>query len=118
MHAEPLYTAAEMRAVEEAYDRSTLELSEESKLLELACPVRQQRDARAKRLQCGRGFVDPTWNVPGLERKRQRQPPDTAPDDRDFIAAVDDHATAPDTDHRSCSDWKRGRIMCGIHSSR
>jgi ADP-dependent NAD(P)H-hydrate dehydratase / NAD(P)H-hydrate epimerase len=55
MHAEPLYTAAEMRAVEEAYDRSTLELMERAGKAAAEAALRAWPDARRIAVWCGGG---------------------------------------------------------------
>jgi ADP-dependent NAD(P)H-hydrate dehydratase / NAD(P)H-hydrate epimerase len=55
MHAEPLYTAAEMRAVEEAYDRSTLELMERAGKAAADAALRAWPDARRIAVWCGGG---------------------------------------------------------------
>jgi hydroxyethylthiazole kinase-like uncharacterized protein yjeF len=55
MHAEPLYTAAEMRAVEEAYDPPTLELMERAGKAAADAALRAWPDARRIAVWCGGG---------------------------------------------------------------
>jgi ADP-dependent NAD(P)H-hydrate dehydratase / NAD(P)H-hydrate epimerase len=55
MWAEPLYTAAEMRAAEESYDGPTLELMERAGQATADAIVRRYPDARSVSVWCGTG---------------------------------------------------------------
>jgi ADP-dependent NAD(P)H-hydrate dehydratase / NAD(P)H-hydrate epimerase len=55
MWAEPLYTAAEMRAAEEGYEGSTLELMERAGIATTEEIVRRYPDARSASVWCGTG---------------------------------------------------------------
>ena len=55
MWAEPLYTAAEMRAAEEAYSGTTLELMERAGTAVFEAVVREHGDARRFAVACGTG---------------------------------------------------------------
>ena len=54
---EPLYTAAEMRAAEEAYEGTTLELMERAGIATADTILRRYADVRSFSVWCGTGSI-------------------------------------------------------------